>query len=139
MDPVPEPREGDSGGFAESRWDGDDLGLAGSGLIELSGGVRVWAARDAGLVGVRGLAVGGLLEEVAVSHFAEPESGGRGWPVADGGPYEKVDGRTFWRKVKEMTYLVNSFGVGKYGDWRVARGSAAPCPGIAVWVRSRVG
>jgi len=135
VDPVPEPREGDSGGFAKSRWDGDKLGLAGPGLIELSGGVRIWAAGDAGLVGVGGLAVGGLLEEVAVGHVAEPESGGRGWPVAGSWPFEKVDGRNFWRIVKEMTYLVNSFSVGKSGDLRVAGLSAAPDPGIAVWVR----
>lgn len=58
------------------------------GLIELSGGVRIWTAGDAGLVGVGGLAVGGLLEEVAVGHVAEPESGGRGWPVAGSWPFE---------------------------------------------------
>ncbi len=91
-----------------------------SGQIEHSGLVRIWSAGDAGLVGVRGSAVGGLLEEIAVGHVTEPESGGRSWPAADRGPCEKVDGRNFWRIVKEMTYLVNSFGVGKYGDLRVA-------------------
>lgn len=90
------------------------------GQIEHSGLVRIWSAGDAGLVGVRGSAVGGLLEEIAVGHATEPESGVRSWPAAGRGPSEKVDGEIFCSNLKEMTCLVNSFGVGKYGDLREA-------------------